>query len=83
MPMPTRHSSDALLNPQGRKAWRADGPTQGQCIWQMHNVWGWDKMKNEGVVLRQSYFINNPNTGKKVTFLLRIVTQTYRSLHLD
>jgi hypothetical protein len=70
MPMPTRHSSHIVLNSEGRKAWRADGPTKGECVWQMHNVWGWDKTKNEGVVLRESYFRNHPNTGKKVRFLL-------------
>ncbi|KAF8237581.1 glycoside hydrolase family 5 protein [Tricholoma matsutake] len=66
MPMPTRHTSDVILNPEGLKAWRIDGPTQGQCVWEMHNVWGWDKTKNEGVVLRETYFNKNPTTGKKI-----------------
>ncbi|KAI0245249.1 glycoside hydrolase family 5 protein, partial [Lactifluus subvellereus] len=28
-PMPTKHTDQKLLNPQGRKAWRQDGPTGG------------------------------------------------------
>lgn len=66
--MPTRKTAKITLNPKGRKAWREDGPTQGKCVWQMHDVWGWDTKKDEGVVLRESYFINNPKTGKKVCF---------------
>jgi hypothetical protein len=80
--MPTRHTADVVLNPDGRKAWRLDGPTQGECVWQMHNVWGWDKTKNEGVMLRESYFINNPNTGKKVRFLLQHAIRTRTDSHL-
>ncbi|KAI0340430.1 glycoside hydrolase family 5 protein [Trametopsis cervina] len=65
-PMPTRQTGKELLNVDGRKAWRTDGPTQGQCLWEMHGVWGWDKIKNEGVVLRESYFIKDPMTNKKI-----------------
>ncbi|KAF9457906.1 glycoside hydrolase [Collybia nuda] len=65
-PMPTSRTSQILLNKHGRKAWREDGPSEGKCIWAMHDVWGWDKTKDMGVVLRENYFINNPATGKKV-----------------
>lgn len=64
--MPTSKTSHTVLNEQGRKVWRENGPSEGQCIWKMHGVWGWDKNKDEGVVLRESYFINDPLTGKKV-----------------
>lgn len=69
-PFPTRLTSQSVLNTGGRKVWRADGPTEGKCIWQMHGVWAWDTQKDEGVVLRESYFSKNPTTGLKVTILL-------------
>jgi len=65
-PMPTRLTSHSLLNPNGRKAWREDGPTRGKCLWEIHNVWGWDSKKKEGVVLRENYFVKDPMTGRKV-----------------
>ncbi|GLB39573.1 putative cellulase (glycosyl hydrolase family 5) [Lyophyllum shimeji] len=65
-PMPTRKTSHSVLNPAGRKVWRPDGPSGGKCIWEMHDVWGWDVVKNEGVVLREHYFMKNPVTGKKI-----------------
>ncbi|KAH7907809.1 glycoside hydrolase family 5 protein [Hygrophoropsis aurantiaca] len=65
-PMPTRKTSSSILNTDGRKAWRPDGPTGGKCIWEMHGVWGWDLSKQEGVVLRENYFSKNPTTGKKI-----------------
>ncbi|KAG5635943.1 hypothetical protein H0H81_009592 [Sphagnurus paluster] len=65
-PMPTRKTGTAKLNPEGRKVWRPDGPSQGKCIWELHNVWGWSDAKDEAVVLRENYFINNPATGKKI-----------------
>ncbi|KAG6908993.1 hypothetical protein DXG01_002482 [Tephrocybe rancida] len=65
-PMPTRRTSSAVLNPHGKSVWHPNGPSRGQCIWEMHDVWGWDKNHNEGVVLRENYFINSPATGKKV-----------------
>ncbi|EIW79596.1 glycoside hydrolase family 5 protein [Coniophora puteana RWD-64-598 SS2] len=65
-PMPTRKTSSAILNPHGRSAWRADGPTRGRCVWEAHGVWGWDKVKDEGVVLRESYFKKDPRTGEGV-----------------
>lgn len=68
-PVPTRRTAKEVLNPSGKVAWTADGPTKGQCLWEMHGVWGWDKIKNEGVVLRENYFVKNPMTNKKV-FLL-------------
>ena len=65
-PMPTRLTSKEVLNQDGRKAWHPDGPTQGRCVWEMHGVWGWDVNKNEGVVLRENYFVRHPMTNKKV-----------------
>lgn len=59
--------------------WRIDGPTSGQCIWNMHLVWEWDKVKKEGVVLREKYFTKDPATGKKVGNLL-MPEQTYSLL---
>ena len=84
MPMPTRHTSDVIMNLDCHKAWRIDGPTQGKCIWQMHNVWGWDETKNVGVVLRESYFNKNPKTGKKVFVYVTLTLITSPScLRLD
>lgn len=65
--MPTSLTSQQLLNTSRHKAWRDDGPTQGRCLWEMHGVWGWDRTKKEGVVLRESYFIKDPTTKKKVS----------------
>ncbi|KAF8128604.1 glycoside hydrolase family 5 protein [Boletus edulis] len=65
-PMPTRLTSHSVLNSEKRSAWRLDGPTQGKCVWEMHGVWGWDKVKNEGVVLREHYFTKHPVSGRKV-----------------
>lgn len=65
-PLPTRLTSHSVLNSASRKAWRPDGPTQGMCVWEMHGVWGWDNSKNEGVVLRENYFVQDPMTGRKV-----------------
>ncbi|KAK1234221.1 hypothetical protein PQX77_002572 [Marasmius sp. AFHP31] len=65
-PMPTSKSHTVTLNPDGLKAWRPDGPTQGQCIWEMHGVWGWDTNKSEAVVLRENYFVKHPLSGDKV-----------------
>jgi hypothetical protein len=38
----------------------------------MHDVWGWDNSKNEGVVLRENYFVKDPMTGRKVRVCDRI-----------
>lgn len=65
-PMPTRMTSASVLNSDKRSVWRLDGPTQGKCVWEMHGVWGWDKTKSEGVVLRESYFSKHPIGGRKV-----------------
>jgi hypothetical protein len=32
----------------------------------MHGVWEWDSAKNAGAVLRETYFVNDPATGRKV-----------------
>ena len=66
--MPTKRTGQQLLNPQGRKAWREDGPTHGQDLWEMHGVWKWDSAKNTGAVLREKYFVSDPTTGRKVRF---------------
>lgn len=65
-PFPTRRTSTKVLNTARQKAWRDDGPTKGQCLWEMHGVWDWDRRKDEGVVLRESYFTKDPMTGRKV-----------------
>ncbi|KAJ7742575.1 glycoside hydrolase family 5 protein [Mycena metata] len=65
-PMPTRKTSEAVLNTTGRKAWRTDGPTLGECVWAMHGVWGWDRNKDAAVVLRENYFVKHPQTGDKI-----------------
>jgi hypothetical protein len=67
--MPTKCTGQELLNPQGRKVWREDGPTSGRDLWEMHGVWGWDSSKNAGMVLHETYFVNDPTTGRKVRFL--------------
>jgi hypothetical protein len=69
-----RRRSDRVLNywVEGVKAWRADGPTQGACIWEMHGVWGWDKNKSEAVPLREGYFNKHPDTGEKVCVIVII-----------
>ncbi|KAA1475251.1 glycoside hydrolase family 5 protein [Dentipellis sp. KUC8613] len=59
-PLPTRLTSHSVLNSASRKAWRADGPTGGRDIWELHGVWGYDTAKNEGIVLRESYFTRDP-----------------------
>ncbi len=65
--MPTRRTSHGVLNTDGLNVWLPDGPTAGRCLWEMHGVWGWDRNKKEGVVLRESYFIKHPMTNKKVS----------------
>ncbi|CDO77352.1 Glycoside Hydrolase Family 5 protein [Trametes cinnabarina] len=65
-PMPTRLTSQRVINTAGQKAWRDDGPTEGKCLWEMHGVWGWDQKKNEGVVLRENYFKRDPSTGRDI-----------------
>ena len=67
-PVPTRLTNYGILNSIGRNAWLPDGPTQGKCLWELHGVWGWDLNKNEGVVLRENYFVKHPTTGKKVSY---------------
>ncbi|KIY42944.1 glycoside hydrolase family 5 protein [Fistulina hepatica ATCC 64428] len=65
-PFPTTKTGSSVLNVEGRSAWRADGPTKGQCLWEMHGVWGWDVKKDMAVVLRESYFVKHPMTGRKI-----------------
>ncbi|OCB87310.1 glycoside hydrolase family 5 protein [Sanghuangporus baumii] len=65
-PMPTKLTGYELLNVEEINVWREDGPTEGQCLWEMHGVWGWDKRKNEAVALRESYFQKHPTADRKV-----------------
>ncbi|KAG8923855.1 hypothetical protein FRC02_010851 [Tulasnella sp. 418] len=65
-PFPTRLSHHVLRNQDGKKVWRKDGPSGGACVWEMHGVWGWDKLKKRPVVLKESYFTKHPLLGKKV-----------------
>ena len=75
--MPTRCTGQELLNPQGRKAWREDGPTDGRDLWEMHGVWEWHSTKHTGTVLSETYFVNDPATGRKVCLLLLCIDQFY------
>ncbi|TDL16620.1 glycoside hydrolase family 5 protein [Rickenella mellea] len=65
-PMPTKLTSHRPLNTLRKNAWLKDGPTNGQCLWEWHNVWGWDRTKEEPVVLREGYFGKDPQTGRKI-----------------
>lgn len=58
-----------MLNTSGVKAWRPDGPTQGRCLWEYHDVWRWDTTSNQAVILRENYFRRHPETGEKVRSL--------------
>ena len=64
--MPTKHTAHTLLNASKTKVWRPDGPTQGRCIWEYHDVWRWSDASNKAVALRENYFRQNPETGGKV-----------------
>ena len=64
--MPTKRTSYTLLNTTKTKAWRPDGPTQGRCLWEYHDVWRWNTMTDQAVVLRENYFSRHPDTGKKI-----------------
>ncbi|KAF8802051.1 glycoside hydrolase family 5 protein [Phlegmacium glaucopus] len=65
-PMPTKHTSHTLLNTTKTKAWRPDGPTQGRCLWEFHDVWRWNTVTDQAVILRENYFTKHPDTGKKI-----------------
>ncbi|KAJ7866599.1 glycoside hydrolase family 5 protein [Mycena olivaceomarginata] len=71
-PMPTSKTGTAVLNAGRKKAWRADGPSGGECVWAREGVWGWAGGQGEGedggkaVVLRENYFVKHPLTGKKI-----------------
>ncbi|KAF8587786.1 glycoside hydrolase family 5 protein [Ramaria rubella] len=65
-PVPTKLSHHVVLNENGKRAWREDGPTRGNCLWELHGVWGWDRDKQQGVVLRENYFRKDPRTGRKI-----------------
>lgn len=36
----------------------------GQCLLEMHGVWGWDNDKPQGIALKESYFKKHPEIGK-------------------
>ncbi|CAD7063981.1 unnamed protein product [Tilletia caries] len=51
-PFPTALSHYSLVEPppfstssssSNPPLWRPDGPTRGQCLWRMHDVWAWDE----------------------------------------
>ena len=64
--MPTKHTAHTLLNTSKTKVWLSDGPTQGRCIWEYHDVWRWSDTSNKAVALRENYFRQHPKTGGKV-----------------
>ena len=66
-PMPTKLTHHTLLNPKGVMAWKTDGPTQGRCVWDYHDVWRWSKAEDKAVVLRENYFRLCPESGKEVS----------------
>lgn len=65
-PMPTKVDKHVMVNEQKVSVWRADGPTEGKCLWAMHGVWIYDEKYKVPMVLRENYFNNNPLTGDKV-----------------
>ncbi|KJA23943.1 glycoside hydrolase family 5 protein [Hypholoma sublateritium FD-334 SS-4] len=65
-PMPTKHTSHTLLNTSKTKAWRPDGPTQGRCLWEYHDVWRWNNVTDKAVPLRENYFRQHPDSGRKI-----------------
>jgi hypothetical protein len=72
-PMPTRLSHRTICNSLKASTWRADGPTDGRCLWEMHGVWAWDRSKRQPIVLREGYFARHPITGAKVRSLFLIL----------
>ncbi|KAG6860355.1 hypothetical protein C0995_012353 [Termitomyces sp. Mi166 len=76
--MPTRRTSSVVLNLHRRSVSWPDGPLGGKCIWELHDVWGWDKIRNEGIVLRENYFRNNPAMGKKIDWYTDLKKWTER-----
>ncbi len=78
-PQPTKKSTQTLLNEGKKKAWKKEGPTNGQCLWEMHGVWGWCKTKDQAVILRENYFKKHPESGNEVStdaqcmFMLKVI----------
>ncbi|KAF8909720.1 glycoside hydrolase family 5 protein [Gymnopilus junonius] len=66
LPDANKLTSYTMLNTSRVKAWRPDGPTEGRCLWEYHDVWRWDTVSDKAVVLRENYFRQHPDTGKKV-----------------
>lgn len=66
--MPSKLTSHEIVNEKEVSVWSSDGPTEGRCLWEWHGVWGWDRKKNEAIVLRENYFVKHPMTGQKVAF---------------
>jgi hypothetical protein len=69
-PVPTKLTHYTLLNKKGVKAWTPEGPTQGRCIWEYHDVWRWSNTTDKPVILRENYFRRDPDTGKEVGLLV-------------
>ncbi|EKM57344.1 glycoside hydrolase family 5 protein [Phanerochaete carnosa HHB-10118-sp] len=64
--IPTRRTSQVILNKADRKIWYHDGPTGERCIWEMLGIWGWDCNKKEGIVPRENHFKKHSMTNAKV-----------------
>lgn len=77
-PVPTRKTGRVILNLDKRKVWKEDGPTKGQCLWEMHGVWGWDRNKKAAIALRESYFNKHPMSGKKVNLFLSLLVSWFK-----
>lgn len=69
-PLPTRVSRRIKRNEENESVWRATGPTQGRCIWEMHGVWDWDEGNRVAVALRENYFKIHPITHRPVRWHL-------------
>ena len=64
--MPTKLTSYTILNTKKVKAWHPDGPMQGRCLWEYHDVWHWNIETNQAVILHEDYFSKHPDAGKKL-----------------
>ena len=81
-PMPTKLTSHEWVNEKEVSIWSPEGPTGGQCLWEWHGVWGWDRSKKEAIVLRENYFVKHPMTGKEVRMsLCKIYPIIHQMLH--
>ncbi|CAG8433715.1 11275_t:CDS:2 [Ambispora gerdemannii] len=62
-PYPTKKHTTKLLNSECERAW-LDGH---ECVWRQHGVWDVDA-NGKPRALKHGYFLNHPQTGKKVDF---------------